>query len=160
MKNLFLSLVSVFFFGACSKPASAPIAVQPLPAPEAAETAQMAAGDPLRDQTDSNVFDQPSPAPKDEPTPSSAISFKNPAATQAVQEYAGQLAALKSMTPPAVSGQDALTNPSSVTSSLREVGHRLEALSQTKAQVQANLEPSEKAKWKAFQKQLTNPENE
>ena len=84
--------------------------------------------------------------------------FASPEATEGVQAYAAAMAELKNQpTPPPNIGQQALSNPSSITASLNQLSAKLNALGAAKQQVEANLAPGEQQRWKAFQKSLDQP---
>jgi hypothetical protein len=81
--------------------------------------------------------------------------FANSGASEAAEAYAAALADLKNQPAslPTI-GQDAVTNPSAVIGSINQLASKLNALTQAKEQVEANLAPSERQRWKEFQHHL------
>jgi hypothetical protein len=94
------------------------------------------------------------PTPKTSTTP--AALFANPAANDAAREYAAALneARQYSTKVPPPTGAQVIRDPASAAGYLNGIGTKIRALHQAQTQVEANLDPEEKARWEAFRKSI------
>lgn len=102
-------------------------------------------------QLSATTFPSASAAPA-----ASMPQFANQSATEGARAYVAAFAELKNQPPPpATIGQDAISNPASVTGSLNMLAAKINALSRAKQQVEANLSGSEELRrWQQLEKTL------
>lgn len=91
------------------------------------------------------------PQPSVTPVP----MFVRPEAQAALNNYSDAVQELKALPQPPVDG--AVTNPGSLTGYLDQLGAKLDQMKRARQEVQENLAPGEKERWKALQRSITNP---
>jgi hypothetical protein len=116
-------------------------------------------------QSDRVQLDQPFPqsanpaaqAPTETPqAEAQAEVFKSEVANQGLDRYSAEMEALKSATPPAQ--VDPIHDPNALTANLNQIGDHLRALQAARTQIESNLSPGERARWKELRQSLDQPQ--
>jgi hypothetical protein len=94
-------------------------------------------------------------------TPAPAAIFRSQAANEALERYSAARAAIREIPAPAlINSGDPLANHAAITGYINELSQRLNTLKAEQTAVQQNLDPDEKKRFKAFQHQLTEEQEE